>query len=639
MNRYVRQLERTDFGRPVRSQHDMYVRNTPKVSIPITAITAPALVVPNATWKYKAVQVMRAVGLIALLFALVGASLSTTLSFYQDVEISTGNTLATGGVDFILEDTPFASSTNWFVDVVPEDFSNPFFYVASSSNFSGSMELCTALIVTAYQNDVIMYQGPLSLLRTATSTDLSTWKYDFDNFEAFAGQTCNFDIVYNGWQTRHDYQPGGYSDTETVSYSITVPSMLLTKVYFDYDKGETCFDDTATTTIQSGSIRFALTNSLLPNCADVSPTQEWVEVYNLTTAPIDLSNWQICDGETCDTLPSGHVIAPGKFGLLAERDSIHTEISIPWDVELLLIPDGTIGDGLRTKGDMLQLRNADGLTVDQLNWGEADILWPNSNPMLWPDNSLTATSGQALARLPIAVDTNQPTDWHALGIPAVVLLNPSSTTVSVTPGELVDITWTAHNLNGPDEDLKIDIYWFDPADGLHLIVLDTPNDGLFQWQAPDNLSGNVRIKLVATGPENPLLNTRVITTKIPVMSPRFAVVGLAAETDNLSQEIEKHEATSSPEAGDDENYEEETLLEEEVLLASTTESHQKNKKSDIQLQQPIASTTEVTATPDFSDEEMTEPISSIDEPAETNPLPVKESTPEETGLADTVVSE
>lgn len=525
MKQHARQLQRTDFGRPVRSEHDMYVRTTRRTTnISAQAPAAPLQVRPPTPLSGRMTQFLRVIGVFTLLLALVGASLSTTLSYYQDIEISTGNTLATGGVDFVLEDTPFsnlASTTDWEVDVVPEDFSNPFFYVASSSNFSGNLALCAALTVTAYQNDVIMYQGPLSALRTATSTDLSTWIYDFDNFEEFAGQTCNFDIVYYGWQTRHDYNPGGYSDVEAVSYSITVPSMLLTKVYFDYDAGETCFDDTATTTIQNGSIRFQLINNDLPHCDEVSPTQEWVELYNLTTEPIDLTDWQICDGDACDELPAGHVIASGAFALLAERDTIHTEISIPWDVELILIPDGLIGNGLRTKGDMLQLRNPEGLLVDQLNWGEVNQAWPNNNPQLWPGDSLTASSGQALARLPIDVDTNQPTDWNPLGIPAVILLNPASTTVSITPGELVDITWIAHNLNGPDEDLKIDIYWFDPGDGLHLIVLDTPNDGLFQWQAPNNLSGNVRIKLVATGPENPLLNTRILTNNIPVSSTAF----------------------------------------------------------------------------------------------------------------------
>jgi len=510
------------FARPTR-MHDVYVR---QVRVPVSKATGPAPDMQRESSPHlsaKLFNLVRASGLVALLLAVIGLGMGNTLSFYGDIERSTGNTLATGGVDFVLVDTPFAhlaSSTDWQIDVVPEDFSNPFYYYASSTNFHGNLDLCDALTVTAYQDGVIMYQGPLTELRTATTTSLASWTYDFDNFEAFAGQTCHFDISYHGWQTRHNMTYGGYSDIEVASYWLTVPSLLLTKVYFDYDAGETCTDKTAATTVISGAIQFALTNDHLPDCEDVSQTQEWVEIYNISNEPVDVSGWHICDAYSCDMLVATNPIEPGEYGLIAGVNTIHTEISIPWGVELMLIPDGQIGSGLFTAGGMLELRGPDTMAVDALNWGTVDPFWPHYNAMLWPSDSLTATSGAALARLPVDVDTNSPADWQVLGIPAVALLNPSSTTISVAPGELVDITWTAENLNGPDEDLKIDLYWFDTTDGLHLIVLETANDGLYEWLVPDGLTGDVRIKIVATGPENPLLNTRILTERIPVVSGR-----------------------------------------------------------------------------------------------------------------------
>lgn len=500
-------------------RHDMY-RKGYRIPVQFVDDSLESVSLSKKSKVSTIFRIFRATAATVLCIGLISSmSLGSTFSFYNDVEASRGNVLTTGSVDFVLEDTPFSDlngSSSWKIDVVPEDMSNPFYYYASSTEFSGNLELCAALEVTAMLDGEVVYEGPLTALLTGTTTNLSTWMFQFFNFEEFAGETCHFEVDYNGWQTRHDYDQGGYNDTETAQYWITVPSVLISKVYFDYDSGETCTDNSLINqNISSDELQVQVVNNELPDCDEVSQTQEWVELFNLTNNPIDLTGWQFCDGQVCDTIPTTTIPASG-FHLFAQNLDIHTQISIPWDIPLIVMPDGSIGDGLRTIGDMLQLRDPEGMTIDQLNWGEVDPLWPNHNATLWPSDSLLAESGAALGRVPHDTDTNQPDDWQTLGLPAVILLSPGTTTAAVNAGEIFQIEWDAQNLNGPDEDLKIDIYYFTDDDGLNIVVLDTENDGMFNWLVPNNVDGNVRIKIVATGPENQLLNTKVVSEQIPV---------------------------------------------------------------------------------------------------------------------------
>ncbi len=463
---------------------------------------------------------------LSLFVAIVLLGVSTvgsTVSFYNDIERSEQNVIATGGVDFILEHTPFIGTTTdtWSVDITPEEFSNPFYYHASSTAFSGSEALCAALNVTATLDEEVMYEGLLKELYTASTTVLDTWQFSFSGMEAFVGETCNFAIEYNGWQTRHGYNEGGYNDTERVEYSITVPSLLISKIYFDYDVDETCRSATGSTSAQlsSGDLQIQVVNNELPLCSEVSEAQEWVELYNRTEDDIDLAGWQICDAAVCDYL-STTTVSSGGFALIATKPTIHTEISIPWGIPLILVEDELIGNGLRTLGDSLHLVDSLGATVDSLNWGDTE------SP--WAADSLTASSGRLLARLPYDVDTNTADDWQQLGLPTAAVISPSGATAFVAAGDTITIEWEANNLNGADEELHIDLYYYGSDNQIHLIELNVPNDGFYEFIVPANIAGEIRFKLVATGPENPLLNTRFVSGLVDVAAS--AVVEFVCET-------------------------------------------------------------------------------------------------------------
>ncbi len=224
-------------------RHDVFIK--PKRVLIQKLDIEGAVRIKNHAYLLSRFLGLAKVSLVSLLIIIIGALslVGQTVSYYGDKERSYNNQLQTGLVDFVLEDLPFAhlaTSSSWQVTVSPHSESNPFYYYASSSNLSGDLDLCGALVVSAKVEDEQLYYGPLSGLKTATTTKLAPWTYTFTNFSAFPGKTCTFAVEYNGWQTRHDYDEGGYSDKEVVTYSITVPNILINQVFVGKkSRGET----------------------------------------------------------------------------------------------------------------------------------------------------------------------------------------------------------------------------------------------------------------------------------------------------------------------------------------------------------------------------------------------------------------
>jgi len=231
-----------------------------------------------------------------------------------------------------------------------------------------------------------------------------------------------------------------------------------------------------------------------------SDTQSWVELYNPSNQTVSLSGWEICNANSCDSL-GGASVAPGEYVLIAGNGSIHTEISIPWGVELVLVNDGAIGGGLNTSADIIKLRGSDGIIVDQMNWGTPNTAWPNYNEAAW--SGLGSQAGSVIARDSITTDTDTSSDWGTAGVPTVSLSVPSP----LVAGQDVSLGWKATNPNGAVSDLNVDLYWFEEDDTLHLIELGADNTGSYDWTLPD-YEGDIRVKIVVTSPSNPLLNAR-----------------------------------------------------------------------------------------------------------------------------------
>ena len=459
---------------------------------------------------------------VALIVGLNGAALSQigyTMGYYNDTESSTENTFIAGSVDFSLNISEWQPPET-AVSMAPGDItektvemdaggSNPFQYVVKSTNFTGDTDFCEGLNVNAKLEGDEMYDDPLvGLLTDPTLADptptLNSWEFTYTTgVNDFQNKVCDFDIDYNGWQERHNYptyENGGFSDTEKVKNHLASWGFRINKVYYDVKSPE----------------------------RGVENTNEWVEIYNQTNTALDISGWQICDNTSCDTLPTTPLIPAKKYAVIvADPDTISALLPSYWYLpsEVTEINLGeAIGNGLHNNADMLVLKRPDGVIVDQMNWGDPDTDWDNYNSSVWNPGAVDVAEGNVLARVPSGHDTDMPADWTELVPPTVDLIYPDEGgSYTWYWGQSYKIKWIATNHNGPNGDLDIGIFYIkdvnhdsiiSPGDTTHTIAETTANDGIFKWTVPSGFLGYIWIQLVATGPENPMLNSGTVSGKI-----------------------------------------------------------------------------------------------------------------------------
>lgn len=137
------------------------------------------------------------------------------------------------------------------------------------------------------------------------------------------------------------------------------------------------------------------------------PHNEWVEIYNGTQAAVNLSQWRIEDGFTFDTIPSGTILAPGKFMVVAATSTTRSLWGISTDAFVAI---GTpIGDGLANDGDRVVLKNSSGAIVDALSWG--------SNTTILKPSAPVSPYGYSTWRKSLSTDTNTASDWASQSKP------------------------------------------------------------------------------------------------------------------------------------------------------------------------------------------------------------------------------
>lgn len=91
---------------------------------------------------------------------------------------------------------------------------------------------------------------------------------------------------------------------------------------------------------------------------------EWVEVFNPGTEPINLQGWRIGDALNTDVL-GALVVESGGFAVIAAA-----ETQLPQGVPVLRVTDGRIGNGLNNGGDAVVLIAPSGELADAISYGE-----------------------------------------------------------------------------------------------------------------------------------------------------------------------------------------------------------------------------------------------------------------------------
>lgn len=140
--------------------------------------------------------------------------------------------------------------------------------------------------------------------------------------------------------------------------------------------------------------------------------EEWIEIFNPSSANIDIGGYSIADNSRIYTIASGTILNPGQVLIFAK------DLEGFLDLGYGIMPDFTnLNLNLNNDGDVLILRDAGNLQIDMVAW-ENEI----------PGWSLVADKGESLQRQSLLFDE---TGWAEHCVPnpgsaSVVIPEPSS---------------------------------------------------------------------------------------------------------------------------------------------------------------------------------------------------------------------
>lgn len=146
---------------------------------------------------------------------------------------------------------------------------------------------------------------------------------------------------------------------------------------------------------------------------DTNP-DEWVELYNPTSASIDLKNWTLTDNSSTITIHSASkIIPPGGFAIVSKDAKTWTGSVGCWSPPggaVKIVTGQKIGNGLDNSGDRLILKDSSGQEMDTVSWG-TDV--SQLNPSVTP-----VANGHSIERSPLGTDTNTASDWSDNAAPS-----------------------------------------------------------------------------------------------------------------------------------------------------------------------------------------------------------------------------
>jgi predicted extracellular nuclease len=179
-------------------------------------------------------------------------------------------------------------------------------------------------------------------------------------------------------------------------------------------------------------------SEVLYDATTAEPGSEWIELYNMSGAVLDLSLYRVGDEETQGgtegmyAFPAGATAVPGQVIIIANKATdFQTNYGFLPDFELQashagvpdMVKDSAWGSGsvaLGNSGDEVLLIDSTGALVDSVSWG-------SSNWAFNPDAPDVA-AGRSLDRNPADVDTDTASDWLSQSVP-----NPGAVTISGPP--------------------------------------------------------------------------------------------------------------------------------------------------------------------------------------------------------------
>lgn len=142
-------------------------------------------------------------------------------------------------------------------------------------------------------------------------------------------------------------------------------------------------------------VNWVTISEVMYNPRGAESAEEWVELYNPTGAPVDLSGWTLTDNGATWKIPAGTTIGSGQY-LVVARDA--TAFKTRYEGADPDLSGLTLG--LANTGDVVRLRDTTGFEIDRVAWGNYLHNW-----------SISSTEGKSLTRVDPGKDTNTRLDW------------------------------------------------------------------------------------------------------------------------------------------------------------------------------------------------------------------------------------
>lgn len=272
--------------------------------------------------------------IIALIAGINWFGLSTigqTLASYNDTETSGANVFTAGMLDIILSNTEFegvigndsGDASQFETNVSLIAGSLPAQYTVEYEKTGGNDSMCDVLALDS-THTTLSYTGALSAFSVGTTTDFGFWSFVItvpSGQSVSAGETCEFDFIYKArGEDALSWEASGFNDEERFHIlieAVEAQSPVVINEFLPNPDGVLCTD--GSDNCDEGDPEFIFD---FGKDSDDKPQGEWIELYNLTGNPVDLTDWYIQDASggignigitNLNTLPATTTISAHSF--------------------------------------------------------------------------------------------------------------------------------------------------------------------------------------------------------------------------------------------------------------------------------------------------------------------------------------
>ncbi len=287
--------------------------------------------------------------------------------------------------------------------------------------------------------DNLVITGTVDALVFPGVTDTTTWNFSTAEAPALLVTTSPTTVAENvgvvtGTVTRTLGSTGALlvnlsssnNSVATVPATVTIPDGQASVDFSITVVDDSYFDSTQSVAISAssggyvtGNLALTVTDDetgsvmiteIMYDPAGSEPLTEWIELYNGGTTTADLSGWVLDDEDTSNwsAFAAGTLLAPGEvfvaynaaFGNNPEAN-LRTQFQVPAVAKMAGLFWGSLDNSPTLSNEILTLRNAVFVSLDEVNFAEDGTVWP------------AYVNGSSIYLRDVSTDNNVGANWRS----------------------------------------------------------------------------------------------------------------------------------------------------------------------------------------------------------------------------------